>query len=111
MTTMTLTTAPRHRQAGQSHLARIVVDPNGTVLGTVVATFRSEGAAWLGVDVGRFHYQRVVMAPLEGCRMEGTTLVVPWDASVVRKAPKARPSYAELIDELSARRIRRHYGL
>ena len=111
MTTMTLTTTPRNRQADQSHLARLVVDPNGTVLGTVVAIFRSEGATWLGVDVGRFHYQRVVMAPLEGCRMEGTTLVVPWDASVVRKAPKARPSYAEVIDELSERRIRRHYGL
>lgn len=112
---MALTAAPRHprhrRLDESSHVARLVVDPNGTVLGTVVAHYRSEGSAWLGVDVGRFHYPRVVVTPLDGCRVEGTALIVPWEASVVRRAPKARPSYGQLVDELSAHRIRRHFGL
>ena len=108
---MTLSVSPRDGHSpAEGAQPRYVVAKSGAVVGRVVASYRSGDAAWIAVDVG-FLQRRVVMAPLEGCRVEGSDLHVPWDADVIRDAPGANDLYCYGIDEISAHRLRRHYGL
>lgn len=108
---MTLSASPRDdHPADLGTDSRYVVARSGAVVGRVVASYRSGDTAWIAVDVG-FLQRRVVMAPLEGCRVEGSDLHVPWDADVIRDAPGANDMYCFGVDEISAHRLRRHYGL
>ncbi|MDE3086317.1 MAG: hypothetical protein KGJ77_06075 [Acidobacteriota bacterium] len=108
---MTLSASPRDDHGPDAGTdSRYVLARSGAVVGRVVASYRSSRAAWIAVDVGLLQ-RRVVMAPLEGSRVMGSDLVLPWDAAVIREAPAASDLYCFGVDEMSEYRLRRHYCL
>ena len=93
-----------------SYPIRTVRDRSGAVIGRAVDFYFSANGGWLGVAVGRLR-RRLVLAPLDGCRVEAPDLFVPWGASTVKTAPRVRRPKGQTIDELLDSRLCLHYRL
>lgn len=71
-------------------LDRNVVDPSGRKVGTASQIFVedvSHRPQWVAVNTGLFG-RRSSFVPIEGARLEGDDLVIPWDRAQVKDAPQ-----------------------
>jgi hypothetical protein len=79
---------------GREEIARLdgreVLDANGESVGYVDVMFADDGTGepeWLGVWNGVWHTKPRVLVPVEGIRMEGDRVRVPWTKDQIEGAP------------------------
>jgi hypothetical protein len=69
---------------------RTVVDSSGHKVGTVSHVFVDDAAnspEWVTVNTGLFG-RRASFVPIEGIRLEGDDLLIPWDRAQLKGAPQ-----------------------
>lgn len=96
----------------QTYVGSTVLDRQGEPIGTVKDVVFEEAAmtpTWLVVKPGLFRAQHYVPAQ-NTYRTASSDVVVPYDADVVRNAPKA-PAKEHVISHENRAALKRHYGL
>jgi hypothetical protein len=113
---------------GREEIARLngreVLDANGESVGYVDVIFADDGTGepeWLGVWNGVWHTKPRVLVPVEGIRMEGDRVRVPWTKDQIEGAPNYdeednRGLFSDDPDALGISRDKEriayaHYGL
>lgn len=113
---------------GRAEIARLngreVLDANGESVGYVDVMFADDGTGepeWLGVWNGVWHTKPRVLVPVEGIRMEGDRVRVPWTKDQIEAAPSYdeednRGLFSDDPDALGISRDKEriayeHYGL
>jgi hypothetical protein len=113
---------------GPEEIARLngreVLDANGESVGYVDVMFADDGTGepeWLGVWNGVWHTKPRVLVPVEGIRMEGDRVRVPWTKDQIEAAPSYdeednRGLFSDDPDALGISRDKeriayQHYGL
>ena len=94
-------------------LPRFAVDVSGQLIGKVV---NREGAntstfpqAWIAIETGLIT-RRLRMAPLDGCWVDGTDVVLPWSRGMVRRSPRIASGRSKWIAASAEQRLGEYYG-
>jgi hypothetical protein len=89
-----------------------VYDRNGDRIGGVGRVWPDDAGrpAWAGVRTGLFGLGESLI-PLEGARLDGDRLVVPFDRALVKEAPDVDAPADRPLPHDVARLLSDHYGL
>jgi hypothetical protein len=112
--TMSLSASAGSASPTSYDLHGFAVDVSGQLIGTVVGPLRegssSSQRAWIAIETGLIT-RKLKMAPLDGCWVDGTDVVLPWTKEMVRRSPRIALGRGRRIAASSEQRLGEYYGL